>query len=52
MKKPEFSKKFWIITLSTAGAILGLLILWDTFFRYPKEPTGSADPKVYRIGVE
>ncbi|QHI68805.1 hypothetical protein [Tichowtungia aerotolerans] len=35
MKKPEFSKKFWTITLSTFGAIMLILLIWDWFFRYP-----------------
>lgn len=36
MKKPEFSRKFWTITLSVGGALLLLLLLWDRFFRYVK----------------
>lgn len=35
MKKPEFSRKFWTITLSAIALILILLLLWDRFFRYP-----------------
>ena len=43
-KYPQFSKKFWISTLGSAGLILVLLIVWDMFFRYPdsqvkREPT-------------
>ena len=34
MKKPEFSKKFWTILLSSFGAILLGLIIWDQFIRY------------------
>jgi len=42
MKKPEFSKKFWIIALSVGGAILALLVIWDLFFRYPNEKSGAS----------
>lgn len=35
MKKPEFSKKFWTITISVGVGILVILILWDWFLRYP-----------------
>jgi hypothetical protein len=35
MKKPEFSKKFWIIVMGALGAILLALIVWDAFLRYP-----------------
>jgi hypothetical protein len=50
MKDPGFSKKFWILTLGSAGLILLLLIVWDLFFRYPKQlapsqSTYSARPK-------
>ncbi len=47
MKNPEFSKKFWLTTLGTAGAILALLIVWDLFFRYPKQSSGYKE-EVYR----
>ena len=33
MKKPEFSRKFWIIIFSILGVILAVLILWDWFYR-------------------
>ena len=36
MKNPSFSKKFWIFTLGGSGMILLLLIVWDLFFRYPR----------------
>ena len=45
LKKPEFSKKFWGITLSVAGVLLTILVLWDFFFRYPNSaPTDPVDP--------
>ncbi|NOU35433.1 MAG: hypothetical protein HOO88_01460 [Kiritimatiellaceae bacterium] len=46
MKQPEFSRKFWFITLGSAGLILLLLIFWDLFFRYPKQldPSPSTYP--------
>lgn len=40
LKDPQFSRKFWIAMLGTAGLILVLLIVWDFFFRYPK-PAGQ-----------
>ena len=42
MKRPEFSKKFWITVLGTSGLILVLLIVWDLFFRYPKPQAEKA----------
>jgi len=51
MKKPEFNKKFWTITLSAFALFLILLLLWDRFLRYPNEkPDSSQD--IYRIGAE
>lgn len=52
MKKPEYSKKFWLITLSVGGSILALLLIWDAFFRYPNDLEQTAEPTVYRIEVE
>ena len=44
LKKPEFSKKFWTIVLSISGIILGALLIWDFFFRYPNpEADDSGD---------
>lgn len=51
LKKPGFSKKFWLITLGTAGLILLLLIVWDRFLRYPKQRP-EYTPAVYRAVVE
>lgn len=51
MKNPEFSKKFWLITLGGSGLILTLLIVWDLFFRYPNPETDST-PGIYREVVE
>jgi len=51
MKNPEFSKKFWLTTLGTAGAILALLIVWDLFFRYPGAEQKHT-PQIYRAVVE
>ena len=51
MRKPEFSKKFWMILLGVSGLILLVLIIWDFFFRYPKpKPDYSED--VYQSIVE
>ena len=51
LKDPAFSKKFWLITLGTAGLILALLVVWDLFFRYPK-PQAEYKPSSYRAVVE
>jgi len=51
MRKPEFNKKFWTITLSVCGLILALLLLWDRFLRYPnQEPGYEAEP--YRAVIK
>lgn len=47
MKNPEFSKKFWTITLVVFGTVLGGLIIWDLFFRYPRQPDGYKQ-EIYR----
>jgi hypothetical protein len=44
-KYPQFSKKFWISTLGSAGLILVLLIVWDMFFRYP-DPLAKPAPAI------
>jgi hypothetical protein len=41
LKKPEFSKKFWLTLLGVPGLILFALIVWDLFFRYPNIPAES-----------
>jgi hypothetical protein len=41
LKKPEFSKKFWLTLLGVPGLILFLLIVWDLFFRYPNPQADS-----------
>ncbi len=41
MRKPEFNKKFFKTTLSVAGLILIILLLWDRFFRYPNQSSGG-----------
>ena len=51
MKKPEFSKKFWTITLSVGALILILLLVWDRFFRYPNEKPGY-ESETYRTVVK
>jgi plastocyanin domain-containing protein len=51
MKRPEFSKKFWTITLCVSGLILIALIIWDMFFRYPK-PQSEQTPEIYRAVVQ
>ena len=49
MKKPGFSNKFWVITLSTLLTILTLLILWDRFFRYPGKEDESVERENYKM---
>jgi hypothetical protein len=51
LKDPQFSKKFWISTLGSAGLILVLLIVWDMFFRYP-DPLSKRIPAVSRAVVK
>lgn len=51
IKDPEFSKRFWLITLGSAALILILLIVWDLFLRYPKLP-GDSSQGIYRAVVE
>ena len=51
MKKPEFNRKFWTITLSICGLILVLLLLWDRFSRYPNKKPGYS-PDTYRTVVK
>ena len=47
MRKPEFSRKFWTVTLSVGGFILAVLFVWDLFFRYPNEKPDYS-PTSYR----
>ena len=48
MKKPEFSKRFWITAVSISGVILIILLVWDVFFRYPdREAEYSGDAYEY-----
>ncbi|MEI7851729.1 MAG: hypothetical protein WCH86_07840 [Kiritimatiellales bacterium] len=42
LKNPKFSKKFWISILGSAGLVLIMLIVWDLFFRYPKQTVSPA----------
>jgi hypothetical protein len=51
LKDPEFSKKFWINILGSAGLILVLLIVWDLFFRYP-DPYAKPVPAAARTRVK
>ena len=51
LKNPEFSKKFWLISVGSFGLLIALLIVWDLFFRYPNPEKESA-PEIYRAIVE
>ena len=51
MKKPDFSKKFWTISLSAGAVLLLLLVIWDWFFRYPGEEPEPVDP-AYEVEVQ
>ena len=51
MKRPEFSRRFWISTFSVAGAILLILLVWDLFIRYPDKEAEYSDD-IYRAIVE
>ena len=44
MKKPDFSKKFWMIVLSAGFLILVLVVIWDWFFRYSAEAPEPVAP--------
>ncbi len=51
LKRPDFSKKFWMTVLSISGAILMALIIWDWFFRYPN-PEPEYDGPAYEMEIE
>lgn len=51
LKKPDFSRKFWITILVSLGMILILLVIWDRFFRTPDKPDYSKDPSVYEMDM-
>lgn len=51
MKKPGYSKKFWTIVLSIFGFVIGSLLIWDLFFRYPRE-SSSYEPESVRIEIK
>ena len=51
MRKPEFNKKFWTITLSVCALILILLLLWDRFLRYPNQKP-EYSPNAYRTVIK
>jgi len=56
MKRPGFSRTFWVAGLYVGGFLLAALMMWDHFFRYPEhvdqvdesmdiyEPNGTVDP--------
>lgn len=51
MKRPDFSRRFWITTAVVMILILGALLTWELFFHYPKpEPDYTDD--VYHAVVE
>ncbi len=52
MKQPDFSRRFWIVSLSTLTLILVSLVIWDRFFRYPPQPDYSNDPNVYELDMD
>ncbi len=35
LKKPDYSKKFWLTVLGIFVAVILVLFIWDLFFRYP-----------------
>jgi hypothetical protein len=51
LKDPDFSKKFWTITLGSVGAVLLVMVVWDLFFRYP-DPDAKYTPNAYHAVVE
>lgn len=52
LKRPEFSRKFWTITVGSMALILGLLILWDMFFRYPRQSSTEPKQQIYRTTID
>jgi hypothetical protein len=46
MKRPEFSRRFWGISISVFVSVLLALIIWDRFFRYPDQPE-NAEPTLF-----
>ncbi len=52
MKKPEFSRKFWTITLTALILILVALVIWDRFFRYPPPTDYLNDPNAYEVDMD
>lgn len=52
MKKPEYSKRFWIILWSVSGFILLALMAWHLFFRYPDELPEGYDDAAIEFPVE
>jgi hypothetical protein len=52
MKKPDFSRRFWITTLSALILILVALVIWDRFFRYPPKTDYLKDPNVYEVEMD
>lgn len=52
LKKPEFSRRFWITVLVSMGIVLVALVIWDRFFRSPEKPDYSQDPAVYEMETE
>ncbi|MGE4488833.1 MAG: hypothetical protein AB7E95_04720 [Kiritimatiellales bacterium] len=51
MKKPAYSRKFWLTSTIVFVSVLLVLMVWDLFFRYPKQKP-TAEPEVYRAVVE
>lgn len=43
LKKPGFSKKFWMTVLGIFTAVIGALVIWDLFFRYPDQPARDTE---------
>ena len=43
LKKPGFSKKFWMTLLGVFAAVIGALVIWDLFFRYPDQPVRNTE---------
>ncbi|MFA5689964.1 MAG: hypothetical protein WC959_12645 [Kiritimatiellales bacterium] len=37
MKKPGYSRRFWLITIGIITTAVLAIFIWDQFFRYPEE---------------
>lgn len=51
MKRPDFSRRFWVTSATVLIVALAVLLVWELFFHYPK-PEPSYTDDVYEAVVE